>query len=290
MFNSRRRASNSWEDVHVPLFVVDEEKCIRGGICVETCPRWLIALENHAMVPVPTEDAEELCVNCGHCVAVCPTGAISLSTMKPEECPPVRKEWLLSPEQAEHFLRSRRSIRNYSDKAVDREVLSRLVQIACCAPSGHNSQPVQWLVIYESDEVQRLAGLTVDWMRNVINEQPALSASLHLDRIVAAWDAGKDRVCRNAPHMIVAHSPEDLPVARSACTIALTYLELAAPAFGLGTCWAGYFDVATNLWPPLKDTLKLPDGHTSFGAVMIGHPKYKYQRMPLRNQSKISWH
>jgi len=69
----------------------------------------------------------------------------------------------------------------------------------------------------------------------------------------------------------------------------LTYLELAAPAFGLGTCWAGYFDVAANLWPPLKNALELPDGHTSFGAMMIGYPKYKYQRMPLRNQAKISW-
>jgi len=273
----------------VTLFVVDEEKCVRDGICVETCPRWLIALENHATVPVPTEDAEELCINCGHCVAVCPTGAISLSTMKPEECPPIKKEWLLSPEQAEHFLRSRRSIRTYTDKAVDREVLSKLIQLACYAPSSHNSQPVQWLVIYDSDEVQRLAGLVVDWMRNVINEQPALSASLHLDRFVAAWEAGKDRICRNAPHLIIAHSPKDLRTAPSACTIALTYLELAAPAFGLGTCWAGYFDVAANLWPPLKDALKLPDGHASFGAMMIGYPKYKYQRMPLRNQAKISW-
>jgi len=273
----------------VPLFVVNEEKCVRDGICVETCPRRLIALENHAAVPVPIEHAEELCINCGHCVAVCPTGAISLSTMKPEECPPIKKEWLLSPEQAEHFLRSRRSIRTYTDKAVDREVLSKLIQFACYAPSGHNSQPVHWRVIYDSDEVQHLAGLVVDWMRDVINEQLALSAPPNLDRIVAAWDAGKDRICRNAPHVIVAHSPEDLLVARPACTIALTYLELAAPAFGLGACWAGYFDTAANLWPPLKNALELPDGHASFGAMMIGYPKYKYQRMPLRNQAKISW-
>ena len=105
----------------------------------------------------------------------------------------------------------------------------------------------------------------------------------------AAWDAGKDRICRNAPHVIVAHFPEDVLVARSACTIALTYLELAAPAFGLGACWAGYFDTAVNLWTPLKDALELPDGHASFGAMMIGYPKYKYQRMPLRNQARISW-
>jgi len=271
------------------LFVVDEEKCIRDGICVETCPAGLIALKNHARVPVPLEGAEELCINCGHCVAVCPTGAISLSTMKPEECPPIKKGWLLSPEQAEHFLRSRRSIRTYTEKAVDREALSKLIQLASYAPSGHNSQPIHWLVIYDSDEVQRLAGLVIDWMRNLINEQPALSASLHFDRLVVAWDAGKDRICRNAPHVVITHSPKDLYAAPSACTIALAYLELAAPSFGLGACWAGYLNLAANLWQPLKDSLKLPDGHESFGAMMIGYPKYKYQRMPLRNQAKISW-
>jgi len=49
----------------VPLFVEGEEKCVRDGICVETCPRWLITLENHAAVPVPAKDAEELCIHCG---------------------------------------------------------------------------------------------------------------------------------------------------------------------------------------------------------------------------------
>jgi ferredoxin len=100
--------------------------------------------------PVPVAGAEELCINCGHCVAVCPHGALSLKTMAPEQCPPVRKEWLFGPEQTEHFLRSRRSVRVYKDKPADRETLAKLIDMARFAPSGHNAQPVQWLVIYDS--------------------------------------------------------------------------------------------------------------------------------------------
>jgi len=116
--------------------MIDREKCKRDGICAETCPMGLIEQENDASFPIPEDDAENLCVECGHCVAVCPHGALSLKPITPEQCPPVRREWLLSPEQAEHFLRSRRSIRAYKDKPVDKELITRLIEIARCAPFG----------------------------------------------------------------------------------------------------------------------------------------------------------
>jgi hypothetical protein len=47
--------------------------------------------------------------------------------MKPEECPPVKEDWLFGPEQVEHFLRYRRSIRNYKKKQVEQEVLIKLI-------------------------------------------------------------------------------------------------------------------------------------------------------------------
>jgi nitroreductase len=110
-----------------------------------------------------------------------------------------------------------------------------------------------------------------------------------MDRVVAVWETGVERICRGAPHVVVAHAPEDERSAQSASTIALTYVELAAPSFGLGACWAGYFNAAANFWPPMKEALSLPDGHVSFGAMMVGHPKYKYQRLPTRNAARISW-
>ena len=158
------------------LFSVDPEKCNRDGICVETCPMQIIALKDSEAVPEPTEDADSFCVNCGQCVAVCPTGAFSLKTMTPETCPSINREWLLDGERAEQFLRSRRSIRTYTDKTVDRELLVRLIKIARCAPSGHNTQPVRWRVIYDAGEVRRLAALVIDWIRNTMQEQPEMPA------------------------------------------------------------------------------------------------------------------
>jgi nitroreductase/NAD-dependent dihydropyrimidine dehydrogenase PreA subunit len=260
------------------LLSVDQEKCKRDGICVRVCPMSIIELETKEAFPTMIDGGDEFCITCGHCVAVCPHGAISHAVMGSEACPSVRNEWSLGPEQVEHFLRSRRSIRAYKKKKVDRETLTKLIDIARFAPSGHNRQPVNWLIIHDSEEVYRLAGLVVEWMQNLIKDGSPLAAAMHIDRVVAAWEAGTERICRGAPH-----------TAQAASTIALTYVELAAPSFGLGACWAGYFNAAANFWAPMKEALRLPDGHVSFGAMMIGHPKFRYHRLPSRNAARISW-
>jgi len=64
--------------------------------------------------------------------------------------------------------------------------------------------------------------------------------------------------------------------------------KLAAPSFGLGTCWAGYFNTAATVWPPMQEALELSEGHAGFGAMMIGHPRYAYHCLPLRDEPEIS--
>jgi nitroreductase/NAD-dependent dihydropyrimidine dehydrogenase PreA subunit len=247
------------------LFYVDPDKCKRDGHCVDECPAKIITLKPDSL-PEPTPDAEELCIHCGHCVAVCPHGALSHRSMGRDPCPPIRKEMKLSAEQIDHFLRSRRSIRTYLPRPVERDLVAQLIATAGFAPSGHNTQPVHWLVIQDTTEVQRLAGIVIDWMRHLVDAKDPLAATLHMDRVVSAWDGGMDRVCRGAPHVIVAHAEASERTAQAACTIALTYLELAAFSFGLGACWAGYFNAAANMWPPMNKALSLPTGHCSFGA------------------------
>jgi nitroreductase/NAD-dependent dihydropyrimidine dehydrogenase PreA subunit len=269
------------------LFVVDLSKCKKDNICVAVCP--LGVIEAVDGIPSPVKEAEDLCVSCGHCVAACPTGAFSHSAMKPEQCTPIRQDLSLKVGQAEQFLRGRRSNRVYRTDPVDQAILSRIIGTASAGPSGHNTQPVEWLVIHDTSEVKRLTGLVIDWMRFMIQQKPDFAEALLLPHVVEKWEKGIDAVCRCAPHVVLTHAHKDNMMAPSACTIALAYLELDAQANGLGACWAGYFDVAARFWPPLQKELGLPEGHTSYGAMMVGHPKYKYYRIPLRKEAKISW-
>jgi nitroreductase/NAD-dependent dihydropyrimidine dehydrogenase PreA subunit len=271
------------------LFNVDAEKCNYCGICVEVCGRNIIEMKDKDSVPITVGGADELCNNCGHCVVACPPGALSRQAMKPEDCPPIQRDLLITTEQAEQFFRSRRSIRNYKDKPVSRDILSKLIELAGYAPSAHNARPVHLMVIEDSDGVKRLAGLVIEWMRLMIKNSPSLSDALHLDRVIGFWESGEDPICRNAPHLIIAHAPEIGGMAHEDCILALSYLELAAPIWGLGATWAGYV-MATNVFhPPFAEELNLPEGHKSFGTMMVGYPKFKYLRLALRDSPKVSW-
>lgn len=209
--------------------------------------------------------------------------------MSVDQCTPINKDYQLSVKQCEHFLRSRRSIRVYKNKPVEREQLARLIEIARYAPSGQNAQNAQWLVIGDWDELKRLKEMVIDWMRHAIANTPDLAAALFLEKTVQRWEAGADVILRNAPALIVAHGHQKDRSAPVTCTIALTYLELAATSMGLGGCWAGYFNIAANHFPPMMEALGLPEDHQSMGAMMVGWPKFKYQRLPTRKPPKITW-
>lgn len=269
------------------LFSIDTEKCANDGICAAECPVRIINIANG--VPEPMPDAETLCIRCGHCVAVCPTAAFSLKAISPGQCLEINPDLSLSPGQAEQFLRSRRSIRQYRKKTVEKETLEHLITLASHAPSGHNRQPANWHVIYDRAEIETLAALVIDWMRYMMAEHPEPSAALHLDRVVAGWEAGIDSITRGTPHLILVHGDKKDPSAQPACTIAMTYLELAIHSLGLGGCWCGYFNAAANLWPPLQEALALPKGHAGYGAMMVGYPRFTYHRMPPRNAPRITW-
>jgi nitroreductase/NAD-dependent dihydropyrimidine dehydrogenase PreA subunit len=269
--------------------VIDPERCKRDGLCAAVCPLKLIQFPDPENVPSPVAGAGEACIHCGHCLAVCPHGAITLDGTDPEYCPPVRREWALDPERTEQFLRSRRTVREYKEETVDRETILSLIHIARYAPSAHNAQRARWRVIYDPTEVQRMAGLVVDWMRDFSKREPRLARTMHLGLLTAAWEAGMDVICWEAPHVILTHAPENDPAAARDCTIALTYLDLAAPSFGLGTCWAGYFMRAAAQWPPMQEALAFPAGHITTGAMMLGRSKYRYARLPPRKDPDISW-
>ncbi|MBW2690661.1 MAG: nitroreductase family protein [Deltaproteobacteria bacterium] len=267
---------------------VNQQTCNQDGICSAVCPAKLINFIE-GEYPVPIAEAEELCIRCGHCVAVCPTSSLLHAGMPLADCPKVQPELLLSTEQCEQFLRSRRSIRNYRDKTVHQETLQKLIEMARYAPTGHNTQSVEWLVLSDRDELNNLAQIVGQWMRWMLANMKEFALSFHMDKALERLEEGEDVVLRGAPVVLVAHAPKEDHMAQSSCTIALTYLELCATGMGLGGCWAGYFNAAVNTFPPMQQALGLPEGHQCYGAMMIGYPKFRYHRMPERKAPSITW-
>jgi nitroreductase len=246
----------------------------------------LITIQENTGRPALIPDGDKLCNQCGHCVAVCPKGALTHSAIPAEDCSKIVSELVVNEEQAIQFLRSRRSIRAYKAKPVEREKIERLIGTARCAPTGGNSQMVEWLVVTDKNKLHAIAAKTITHFRREINEKPQLLA--YLSPILKFWESGHDSILWNAPALLVASAPKEAATGMQDVCISLTYLDLLAPTMGLGTCWAGLVQQAIISVPALKEFLGLPTDHPHHYPMMLGYPKAKYYRVPGRRPPKIN--
>jgi nitroreductase/NAD-dependent dihydropyrimidine dehydrogenase PreA subunit len=268
------------------LLIIDESRCKRDAFCVKDCPTAIIQLPPKRF-PEIIPGGEAGCLECGHCVAVCPHGALSHARIPIQNSPELKKELSINEEQAVQFLRSRRSVRHYLDKPVEKQKIQRLIEIARYGPTGGNSQMVEWLVLTDKSRINEIAGLTADWLRQIVKIPQVIEASPYLPKAVAAWDAGYDSILRGAPVVIIAMAPTAAMNGTVDLTLALSYLDLFAPTMSLGTCWAGLLQGAMLNSATIKKAVGIPETHTHHYPIMLGYPDIKFYRLPERKEPKI---
>ena len=103
---------------------------------------------------------------------------------------------------------SRRTIRKFKEKKVEKEVIMELMKTAWVSPSGRNRKPYEFVVIDDKEIIKKLS---------VAKESGATFAA-------------------DAPLMIVILGHEN-PTWDDDCAIASTIIQLKAHDLGLGSCW-----------------------------------------------------
>jgi nitroreductase/NAD-dependent dihydropyrimidine dehydrogenase PreA subunit len=266
------------------LIEVNKETCTKCGLCAATCAGGIIRFKEDSY-PSQVPGTDEFCMRCGHCVGICPTGSLTHREMPEEQNPLIKKSLETSFDRCAQLIKSRRSIREFKDKAVPREEIERIIEVARYAPTGHNMQDVRWLVVNDRAHMRRLAAIGADWLRFMAESNKHFAALFQ--GIVQSLDAGIDVFFHNAPALVTAYSEKNNPIAATDCAIALSYFDLAAISAGLGCCWDGFFYMSAGSYPPMMEAIALTEGFAPYGALVVGYPEYKYRRIPARKPARI---
>ena len=268
------------------MITVDKEKCTSCNRCAEECPSLIIRLEEG----YPVIFSEKSCILCGHCVAVCPKAALDHEFAPLAKQVSVENQPVLTPGQAEMFIRSRRSIRAFKNKTVEKEKILQLLNVARFAPSSSNTQGISYLVVDGKDKLRQISGIIEDWMGEQGKTEANRSLRIYKVFVERCRRQGIDWILREAPALIIGLAPRELEVGFSNTRFALAYAELFAPTLGLGSCWAGFFEMAGKThYQPLRDFLQLPENLVITGGLMLGYPKYQYPRLVDRNPLQVEF-
>jgi len=266
-------------------FQVNEERCILCGECVNDCPAGVIILDDY---PVITK--EENCFRCQHCLAVCPTGAVSILGRDPDASKLLEGN-MVDPASLETLIKGRRSVRRYSSKFLDPALIDELLDIACHAPTGVNSESVLFTVVKDGEIMKGLRQEVMAQLTNLAddNKLPEGFAGQYLAMAVSAWqESGLDIIFRGAPHLLITSAPKDSPSPAQDTVIALTTFQMMAHARGLGTVWDGMAMMALAVIPGLAARLAIPEDHLLGYAMAFGEPMVEYYRTVQRGPARVN--
>lgn len=139
------------------------------------------------------------------------------------------------------FLLTRRSIRKYRDEEVPTDLIIKAIDIARYAPSAHNRQPWEFVIVKDRDKLNALA------------EAYRGGGPLREAKVAVVVLADKDQT--HASHLVDG-------------AIVTTYLWLALHCLGLGAVW-----IQTLHNPEgFAEAIKAPENKFPVAVLAIGWP------------------
>lgn len=285
--------------------IINPDLCKKCSTCVQSCPETIFVKEEKDSIPEFTH--VELCLSCGHCVAICPQGAISHGDFPSGSIKAVNQEILPFSEQIIEMVRTRRSIREFMDKPVEKELIEKIIDGAHFAPSDHNVQSTEFVVVQNKEVLDKIVELTVSYLAKTLKQfhnplirrlllivaknevEGALHLQPDLDRVVNEVLNGKDTVLFNAPALLLFHADKNINRSDVNASLALANASLVIQGLGLGSFYAGYLVSACKRDNSIPNLLSIPTKNQIYGALALGYPKFKYKNWIERRPPKIKW-
>jgi nitroreductase/NAD-dependent dihydropyrimidine dehydrogenase PreA subunit len=283
---------------------INSETCRKDGLCVRICPK---VFTEDSKGAVPNVTRPELCNECGHCLLICPAQAITHEAIHPDRVRDVQKDLLPSYSQVDALIKARRSIRNFSEEPVEKELIEKVIDAARFAPSAKNTQSSHYTVIRDAALLRRVASATAEWLgrsaaklRNPVIRELYLLRGITTREEIGRWIGQFELIARNmkngidtilydAPVLIVFHADRRVRFAEANANLALHNATLAACSLGLGSFYTGYVVSACLHSREIPDTIRIPRRHTVYAGMTLGRIGMGFSRWIDRDPARINW-
>ena len=143
-------------------------------------------------------------------------------------------------------IKLRKSVRSFSDKAVESQILADILEMARIAPSFLNRQ--EWRFVIVRDPIVR---------KKLVDDANCSSMILRSPILIVGCAMPFDQI-----------TDTDQSSNKVDAAIALDHVSLAAVEFGLGTCWSSIFTESK-----VKEILEIPEEIRVVALMALGYPK-----------------
>lgn len=177
---------------------------------------------------------------------------------------------------------TRRSVRNYADKAVTREVIEILLDSAVQAPSAMNSQPWAFSIIQDEDLLKEISIKSKKLLLEKISTNP------HLERYRQALEDENFNIFYNAKNLVTIYAKPEGPCPNIDCSLAAQNIMLTAHSLGLGSCWIGFAQAYLDS-EEFKTKMGVPPHYTVVAPLIIGYPAVANIVIEKKEAEVIFW-
>lgn len=258
--------------------IVDQETCIGCGLCCKDCPSHVLALRDGKAAVL-----SDLCLKCGHCVAICPVSAVAISGYDMNEVVAYDKTAFdIDSDVLLNAIKFRRSVRQYKDTPVEKDVIQKIIEAGRFTPTGSNRQSVRYIVAEASIPLLEAEGLkTFGKLKRLFGFTGKF--------VKPPFDIGKYKLepgffFHGAPAVIIIVSQRAVDASLAAMS-----MELMAEAMGLGTLYVGFFARAAKMNKHIRKELGLAKKEDVITCLAIGYPDVQYLRTVPRPKADVKW-
>jgi nitroreductase/Pyruvate/2-oxoacid:ferredoxin oxidoreductase delta subunit len=264
------------DKMEMQIIHIDHDKCTFCKQCINVCHDYCIGVDGGNRIVIN----HALCDCCTQCLAVCPTQALDLPG---SEVKLIDRTRLPQTEQLEELFKARRSIREYQDKKIARELLERIVEIGRYAPTMDKT--IRAIIVDDKGQIDTLEGFTQRYYKRMYTlffknrvVLGVIKCFFRSAEIIKSKMEHRERNLFGAPAMVllVGNRKNDY-LSELSAQYYLYNMMLYAYSLGVGAILSDAGKIAFNSNREVYRLLGIPRGYRILGVLLLGYPKLKFK-------------